>query len=123
MSGEWKSALGEAALNAESLVISEDFEKDFEKFALYYLYRYYLEAVNSGDVLYAMKRIVCAYIVTGKLDADFARRGYPYPRLRVLQRYSKEVEHSYDNTEALNAGFDADSRFSVQNLIVTLENL
>ena len=26
-------------------------------------------------------------------------------------------------TEALNAGFDADSRFSVQNLIVTLENL
>ena len=123
MSGEWKSALGEAALNAESLVISEDFEKDFEKFALYYLYRYYLEAVNSGDVLYAMKRIVCAYIVTGKLDADFARRGYPYPRLRVLQRYSKEVEHSYDNTEALNAGFDADSRFSVQNLIVTLEKL
>ena len=123
MSGEWKSALGEAALNAESLVISADFEKDFEKFALYYLYRYYLEAVNSGDVLYAMKRIVCAYIVTGKLDADFARRGYPYPRLRVLQRYSKEVEHSYDNTEALNAGFDADSRFSVQNLIVTLENL
>ena len=123
MSEEWRAALSDAAERAEELEISPEFEGDFEKFALYYLYRYYLEAVNSGDVLYALKRIVCAYIVTGKLDADFAEKGYPYPRMRILQRYSKEVEHSYDNTEALNAEFDADERFSVQNLIVTLENI
>ena len=122
MSEAWRGALQDIAPKIDSLNIRGDFAQDFEKFALYYVYRYYLEAVNSGDVLYAIKRIVCAYIITGKLDADFAAKGYPLPRLRILQRYSKEVEHSYDNTEQLNAEFDADERFSVENLIVMLEN-
>ena len=123
MSDTWKAALTETAALADRLVISEDFARDFEKFALYYTYRYYLEAVNSGDVLYAIKRIVCAYLVTGKMDAVFAQKGYPLSRMRILQRYSKEVEHSYDNTEKLNAEFDADSRFSVENLIAMLEGM
>ena len=123
MSDTWKAALTETAALADRLVISEDFARDFEKFALYYTYRYYLEAVNSGDVLYAIKRIVCAYLVTGKMDEVFAQKGYPLSRMRILQRYSKEVEHSYDNTEKLNAEFDADSRFSVENLIAMLEGM
>ena len=71
-------------------------------------------------MLYSIKRIVCAYLVTGKLDALFYEKGYPYPRMRILQRYSKEVEHSYDNTEALNSAFDTDDRFEVENLIALL---
>ena len=122
MSGEWKDALDDTAANAQGLKISEGFAGDFEKFALYYVYRYYLEAVNSGDVLYSIKRIVCAYLVTGKLDALFCERNYPYPRMRILQRYSKEVEHSYDNTEALNSAFDSDERFKAENLISLLES-
>ncbi len=121
MSDRWRTALRDVANNPDALTPSEDFARDFEKFALYYLYRYYLEAVRSGDVLYSLKRIVCAYLVTGRLDADFASKGYPLPRMRILQRYSKEVEHSYDNTEALNAAFDADPRFSAENLIALLE--
>ncbi|MEE1264197.1 flagellin lysine-N-methylase [Ruminococcus sp.] len=121
MSGEWRSALSETAEKAQGLKIRDDFAADFEKFALYYVYRYYLEAINSGDVLYSIKRIVCAYLVTGKLDALFYEKGYPYPRMRILQRYSKEVEHSYDNTEALNSAFDTDDRFEVENLIALLE--
>ena len=114
MSGEWKSALSDTAEKAQKLKIRDDFASDFEKFALYYVYRYYLEAINSGDVLYSIKRIVCAYLVTGKRD-------YPYSRMRILQRYSKEVEHSYDNTEALNSAFDTDDRFEVESLIALLE--
>ena len=123
MSERWREALNCILNNADALEIRPDFALDFEKFALYYIYRYYLEAVNSGDVLYSMKRIVCAYIVTGWLDADFARKGYPLPRMRILQRYSKEVEHSYENTEALNARFDSDPRFSIENLIAMLEGM
>ena len=74
-------------------------------------------------MLYAIKRIVCAYLVTGKMDAVFAQKSYPLSRMRILQRYSKEVEHSYDNTEKLNAEFDADNRFSVENLIAMLEGM
>lgn len=122
MSERWREALTQLRNTAENLAISEAFEADFEKFALYYVYRYYLEAVHSGDVLYSLKRIVCAYLVTGKLDADFAAKSYPLPRMRILQRYSKEVEHSYDNTDALNSIFDSDPRFSVENLIALLEN-
>ncbi len=121
MSEQWRSALEEAAAHTDKLTIRADFDGDFEKFALYYLHRYYLEAVRSGDVLYALQRIVCAYLVTGKLDADFAQKGYPYPRLRILQRYSKEVEHSYVNTVALNNAFGTDKRFSVEKLIALLE--
>ena len=123
MSSRWRSYLEETAEKADGLTISADFERDFEKFALYYIYRYYLEAVNSNDVMYSIKRIVCAYIVTGKMDALFAEKDYPLSRMRVLQRYSKEVEHSYDNTEALNAEFDKDKRFEAENLIAILENL
>ena len=122
MSERWREALEEAKENA-SAKASDEFEADFEKFALYYIYRYYLEAVNSGDVLYSIKRIICAYVITERLDADFAAKGYPLPRMRILQRYSKEVEHSYDNTEALNAEFDRDERFSAENLIALLEEL
>jgi lysine-N-methylase len=121
MSGKWKSALSDTAEKAQELRIRDDFASDFEKFALYYVYRYYLEAINSGDVLYSIKRIVCAYLVTGKLDALFFERDYPYSRMRILQRYSKEVEHSYDNTEALNSAFDTDDRFEAESLIALLE--
>ena len=121
MSERWRTAIRDAQAHADSLVITEDFTRDFEAFAQYYIYRYYLEAVRSGDVLYAVKRIVCAYLVTGKLDALFAGQGYPLPRMRILQRYSKEVEHSYDNTEAMNRAFDSDSRFSAENLMALLE--
>ena len=121
MSGTWKQALDETAERAGELKISADFDRDFEKFALYYIYRYYLEAVNSNDVIYSVKRIVCAYLVTGKMDALFAEKGYPLSRMRILQRYSKEVEHSYDNTGALGAELDRDKRFEAENLIALLE--
>lgn len=121
MSPRWKQALSDVAAQADALTIRGDFAHDFLQFALYYVYRYYLEAIHSGDVLYSMKRVVCAYLVTGKMDALFAAQGYPLSRMRILQRYSKEVEHSYDNTEALNAEFDNDPRFSAERLIALLE--
>ncbi len=123
MSSQWRAALDETAQKEASLRISGGFGKDFEKFALYYLYRYYLEAIHSGDVLYSVKRIICAYLVTGKMDALFASQNYPLPRMRILQRYSKEVEHSYENTEQLNAAFDKDSRFDTVPLLCMLEQL
>ncbi len=123
MSEKWRKALAEVRKKQNELKIRADFDRDFEKFAQYYVYRYYLEAVNSGDVLYSIKRIVCAFVVTGLMDALFAKQDYPLPRMRILQRYSKEVEHSYDNTEMLNAEFDKDERFSAENLIVILESL
>ena len=123
MSDRWRQALDETAEKADSLAITKNFGADFEKFALYYLYRYYLEAIHSGDVLYSVKRIICAYLVTGKMDALFASQDYPLPRMRILQRYSKEVEHSYENTEQLNAAFDADRRFDTAPLLVMLEQM
>lgn len=123
MNGEWKQKLENACRLCDKLSISEDFDRDFEKFILYYVYRYYLGSLDSPDVLYSIKRIVCAYIVTGKMDSAQRFEEAPRSRMRILQRYSKEVEHSFDNTEKLNAEFDSDDRFRAENLIVMLENL
>ena len=123
MSERWRKALEDVISRNDSVKIREDFADDFEKFALYYIYRYYLEAVRSEDVIYSIQRIVCAFIVTGMMDEVFAEKGYPLPRMRVLQRYSKEVEHSYINTVKLNAAFENDKRFSVENLILLLESI
>ena len=120
MNGEWRQKLSNASALCEKLDITEDFDRDFEKFMLYYIYRYYLGSVDSPDVLYSIKRIVCAYIVTGTMDAAQRLEENPRSRMRILQRYSKEVEHSYENTEKLNSTFDSDKAFSVESLIAML---
>ena len=54
MSARWRTAIQEAQAHADTPAVSDDFTRDFEAFARYYIYRYYLEAVRSGDVLYAV---------------------------------------------------------------------
>lgn len=94
-------------------------EQAFTRLALYYIFRYYLNAVDSQDVLSTVKRVFCAWIVIGA-----AVRTVNAPSLaQILQRYSKEVEHSYENGEELEFSFAADSEFSVPHLLGILENL
>lgn len=88
----------------------------FEKLSLYYLYRYYLNAIGDGDVLGCVLRMVCAFLlISAALCAD--------PTLdpcAVMQKYSKEIEHSYENNEELDFAFAADPHFSANNLIGVL---
>ena len=122
MSEGWKNAL-ELALNLSPSEPSENFDKDFEKYSLYLLYRYYLGAESTGDVLFSIKRIACAYIVTSRMDSALENTPDRPSRLRVLQRYSKEIEHSYENDAALGKLLTDDNTYSVEQLIEVLDNL
>ena len=116
MDNSFAAELTEIAKKCENLKISKALDDKFKKLALYYVYRYYLTAIDSDDVLGTIKRIVCAYIIIGKWAAFRDSRG-DKDILKIMQRYSKEVEHSYENNEELDFEFAANPNFSVENLI------
>lgn len=76
---------------------SDKFDEAYTRMAVYYLYRYFLNAVEDMDILSAIKKIYCAYIIT----ASIAESEKNPDIIRIIQNYSKEVEHSYDNTQTL----------------------
>lgn len=109
---EWLNLLCSTANRCDEYIISTEYDTDFEKLGLYYIYRYYLNAIDSYDVLSTIKRLVCAYIVIGK-----CKQSGDISMSRLMQMYSKEVEHSYENTDILKFEFDTNVNFSVKNLM------
>lgn len=101
----------------------EVIDKEFCTLAMYYIFRYYLSAINSLDVLSTIKRIACAYVVISSMithenaDDDFEKR------VAIMQQYSKEVEHSYENSEMLTDEFIFNADFSADNLINVIKSL
>ena len=106
MSNEWKEILASASKNEPDT----NHDVEFERLALYYIYRYYLNAIDSYNVLSTIKRIACAYIVLSRCELE---RDYT----RLMQLYSKEVEHSYENSEMLEDEFYFVPQLSVDSLI------
>ena len=105
----FKSAINGITLKAHDSTL----DSVMTKLAVYYVYRYYLNAISSYYVLSTLKRVVCAYIVINSLTEY-------YDINTAVQQYSKEVEHSYENTEYLDELFENDERFGVMNLIENL---
>lgn len=99
--------------SAASYDISNNHGSIFTRMALYYISRYYLNAYDSLDVLSVLKRILCAYVICASLAEAKSQENI----IRIIQNYSKEVEHSYENMEILELFFENDERFSIDNLI------
>ena len=106
MSNEWKEILASASKNEPDT----NHDVEFERLALYYIYRYYLNAIDSYNVLSTIKRIACAYIVLSRCELE-------RDCTRLMQLYSKEVEHSYENSEMLDDEFYFVPQLSVDSLI------
>ncbi len=93
MTDEWREILCKASEHSGEQ-IPERFDDLFERMSLYYIYRYFLTAVDSMDVMCTAKRIHCAYVVIGgALLTD------EYEAEKLFCLYSKEVEHSYENAD------------------------
>ena len=116
-----KNWLEELIFSADSC--PKDTERtDFEyrNIALYYIYRYYLNAIDSYDVITTIKRIYCAYVVCSAMTAKRNAENNFSERNIILQRYSKEIEHSDVNSSLLSDIFMFDPDFSSENLVCTL---
>ncbi len=96
MTDEWRELLDKTDI---SKGISSNYDAQFKRLALYYVYRYYLTAIDTMNVVSTIKRIACAYVVIGNL---LQVTNCSVEKLFTL--YSKEVEHSYENTESFSFG-------------------
>ncbi len=124
MSGKWRDLLDKTERSADLPSIHGSFDDEFSVTAQYYVYRYYLTALDSLDVLSTIKRIVCCCVVVGKAEdyLSSVNGGISFEeRTRLLQRYSKEVEHSYENSEMLEEEFFTNPDFSTENLMKILD--
>lgn len=121
MNKDWLDKLGKSA--NYRLAPSPKTDAEFKNLALYYIFRYYLCATDSLNVICAIKRIACAYVVISamiescKAENDFEKR------VMLMQQYSKEVEHSYENSELLEEEFMLNPDFSVENIISVLDSI
>ena len=77
-----------------------------ERIGSYFLFRYGLKAVNDGDLLSWVELCVFALLAVERLAAVC---GLP----EALGRFSREIEHDWDNLEALRQAFRQDGRFSL----------
>ena len=87
-------------------------ETELTRLALYYLYRYTLNAVGSLDVLAPMKHMAVSVVVISNLSRDL-----DLSLTDAAQLYSKETEQSYENMERLYDAFGYDPAFSTENII------
>lgn len=82
---------------------SEKLDSELRTLAKYYFFRYYLTAIDSYDIVTTLNRIVFASAVISslvaykKVDESFEQR------VMIFQQYSKEIEHSYENTDYLTS--------------------
>lgn len=88
MTDEWREILCKASEHADEKK-NEQYDDLFKRMALYYIYRYFLTAVDSMNVLSTANRILCAYVVIGS-----ALLTGEYETEKLFWLYSKEVEHS-----------------------------
>lgn len=97
----------------------QDKQQEFRNIAWYYCYRYWLQAVFDYDVLSKIKRLAVACIMISAIECMLLRDTGSISfsqRVRVVQLYSKEVEHSEKNQQILEDAFYCLDGFSDDNL-------
>ena len=122
ISGKWRSLIETASETCNNCKVSPEYDDDYEKLALYYAYVYYLKAIDTYNVMLPFQRLVCAYIIISRVENCLRGDGnYDKNRLsRIMQKYSKEVEHSYENSDILEFEFETKIDYWAENLVTLL---
>lgn len=106
---DWKPLLR----RAETAEPAQSSETMLERIAAYFLFRYFLKAVNDGDLLSRVELCVSSVLTVERLASVC---GLP----EALRRYSVEVEHSEENLDALLEAFRGEEALSYGWLMQTL---
>ncbi len=109
---DWLSEL-EKAENAQIPSCSE-YEWEFEHMMIYFVFRYFMTAVFDGDLLTKSKLAAVSFIIIRRLQAE--NDTDKQARIRAIQKYSKEVEHSAQNMEYLRIQMKKSRFYSVENI-------
>lgn len=121
---DWHEGLEQMTEHLESLLEQaagfrqayEQADRDYENITVYFLYRYFMEALFDGDILgkikFAVMSILICYVMdlyvydSKRMSAGEKEEGSTggftlEDQLAVARRYSKEVEYCTENMELL----------------------
>lgn len=105
---------------AKFLHATKQNEWELEHFAIYLVFRYFMTAVFDYDLLTKAKFTVLSLICICRIQT-FVNAYGKQARVEIMQKYSKEVEHSANNLETVNSLIKQSKYYSVGNLINILE--
>lgn len=95
-------------------------EYEYEQLLVYFIFRYYLKAVNDDDLLSKVKIAVLSFLIIKDLDVlrycDNNGSLSFEEQVDIMHIYSRELEHSYENFEKLSVMLAEDERFSYKIL-------
>lgn len=121
----WKCAYGQA-------------ERDYEHLTVYFLYRYFMEALFDGDILGKIKFAVMSILIIYGMDLDTyeqtgdresadageqKQRFAMADQLAIIRWYSKEVEYCTENMDLLAKLCWEDPCMSTEQLTAILQFL
>ena len=113
LDASWQSRLSDAEnIDISSFDINE---AEAEHLMIYYVFRYFMTAVFDRDLLTKSKFAAASFIIIQKLCAQ--QKADKDSRIQIIQRFSKEVEHSAANTDYLNREIKKSRFYSIENLI------
>lgn len=111
---QWKSALENAFLN-DGFSKIHGTENEFENLMVYFIFRYFMLAVFDRNLIAKAKFAVVSYLVIRRLISTVPDE--KSERIKVMQKYSKEVEHSALNMDFLENQIKKSRCYSIENLI------
>lgn len=100
-----------------------DQKYEWERLLLYFLFRYFLQSVYTGDCLTPVQLAVVSCILIGLLELTrFAEKRTISleDRIQLAALYSKEMEYSEENWTALQESLIFDGRFTCEKIKMIL---
>lgn len=107
-------------LNKHIMESQEEFQYEYEQLAMYYAYRYFLDAVYDYDVLLKAKNCVIGILIVMIMEmaANHAGRNADFTlRVDIAHLYSRQFEHSYYNYEVYRELFNKKRCYSYTSLM------
>ncbi len=104
----------------EFLLLRQDFLYEYEHLCVYFLYRYLMKSVRDGNLFSYISLSVFAVLFLFLLGLeDFAKQGSfsLSDQIRNIKAFSKEIEYSNENLDALLEEFCFSDAFSPDSLI------
>lgn len=93
---------------------------EYRQLLMYYVFRYFLDAVYDYNILLKVKNALVGYIVLRQMDLavwdDNGGALSKTEQIDIAHLYSRQFEHSYTNFEQYSLFFDRKRCYSVTNL-------
>ena len=96
---------------------------EFEHLLVYFIFRYFMQALFDWDVFSKVKLAALSYIMIKALSISKWIENFAFDtkdNLDLMQLYSKEIEHSDDNMEKLAEIFNTEEIFSLRYILSLL---